>query len=189
MKAKYAGGLTPQETFLLEMKILNAKCDKNVLSSLQYIQTRRHAFITKTQADEATTLVLDNKIVQVILNSLPKSYQTFVGIHRGQPQPPTLEALIVAVEIEERTQDSSGHSQESSAGLAAAMVARAQARGERGARGRQRGLRGGVDRTSVSKTKTSVKDSLYLSDFVLDSGATQHSTHNFTDIDLNSFQS
>ena len=85
---------------------------------------------------------MDNKIIQVILNSLPKSYQTFVGIHRGQPQPPTLEALIVAVEIEERTQDSSGHSQEVAAGIAAAMVARAQARGERGARARQRGVRG-----------------------------------------------
>ena len=186
MKAKYAGGITPQETFLLEMKILNAKCDKrDVSSSLQYIQTRCHAFITKTQADEATTLILDNKIVQVILNSLPKSYQTFVGIHRGQPQPPTLEVLIAAVEIEERTQDSSSQGQEA---FAAAMIARAQARGERGARARQRGARGGVDRTSISKTKTSVKDSLYLSDFVLDSGATQHSTHNFTDLDLNTFQ-
>ena len=61
--------------------------------------------------------------------------------------------------------------------------------GERGTRARQRGIRGGVDRTSISKTKTSVKDSLYLSDFVLDSGATQHSTHNLTDIDLKSFQS
>ena len=75
MKAKYAGGLTPQEIFLLEMKILNTKCDKNVLFSLQYIQTRRYAFITKTQADEAATLVLDNKIVQVILNLLPKSQE------------------------------------------------------------------------------------------------------------------
>ena len=76
-----------------------------VLSAI-HRQTHRHNFITKTQAGEDDTLILDSKIVQVILNSLPKSYQTFVGIHRGLPHPPTLEALILAVEIEERTQDS-----------------------------------------------------------------------------------
>ena len=75
---------------MLEMKIFNAKCDKNVPSSMQYIQTRRYNFITKTQADGPTTEALDNKIVQMILNGLPKSYQTFVGIQRGQPHPPTL---------------------------------------------------------------------------------------------------
>ena len=99
-----------------------------------------------------------------------------------------MEALIVAVEIEERTQDSSGHAQKASVGVAAAMFARVQARGECGARAHPRGGRGGTDRISVIKpTKTSVKDSLYF-DFVLDSGATQQSTHHFKDIDLNSFQ-
>ena len=82
----------------------------------------------------------------MILNGLPKSYQTFVGIQRGQPHPPTLEALFAAVEIEERTQESAGHSSDAAAGFAAATVARG-----RGGRGRGRGAHVGVDRTSISK--------------------------------------
>ena len=63
-------------------------------------------------SDLATTLILDNKIVQLILNTLPKSYQTFLGIQRGQAHPPTLEALFVAMEVEEQTQESAGHNQD-----------------------------------------------------------------------------
>ena len=44
MKAKYAGEITPQEKFMLETKIFKARCDKNVLSSMQYIQTHRYNF-------------------------------------------------------------------------------------------------------------------------------------------------
>ena len=191
MKEKYAGEITPQEKYMLEMKIFKAKFDRNALSSLQYIQTHRYNFITKTQADEDATEALDNKIVQMILNGLPKSYQTFVGIQRGLAEPPTLEALIKAVEIEERTQVSAGHSSDEAAGLSAAFAAATVSRGRGRGRGRgERGAHVGGDRTSNSKhIKTSVKDCLYLSDFILDSGATQHSTHDITDIDLKSFQS
>ena len=48
MKEKYAGEITPQEKYMLEMKIFKAKFDRNPLSSLQYIQTHRYNFITKT---------------------------------------------------------------------------------------------------------------------------------------------
>ena len=108
-----------------------------------------------------------------------------MGLQRGQANPSTLEVLFAAVEIEERTQMSAGHSSDEAAGFAAAMLARGRGRGRgRGTYG------GGVDRTSISKkTKNPVKDSLYFSDFVLDSGATQHSTYDLTDIDLKSFQS
>ena len=103
--------LLRQETFMLEMKIFRERQMRQERRAVfgQYIQTRRYNFITKlTQADALTTLALDNKIVQMILNGLPKSYQTF--IQRGQPHPTTLEALFAAVEIEERTQESAGHS-------------------------------------------------------------------------------
>ena len=50
LKAKFSGRLTEQEIFMLEMKILTAKCEKNVLNFLQFIQTHRFSFISKTTA-------------------------------------------------------------------------------------------------------------------------------------------
>ena len=41
MKSKFSPGLTPQEVFNMKKKILDAKCDKNISSALQYIQTHR----------------------------------------------------------------------------------------------------------------------------------------------------
>ena len=75
--------------------------------------------VSKIQANEEETIFLDKKIVQMILNSLPKLYQTFVSIQRALTEPLNLEALTTAVEIEERTQDSSVQE-----GVSAAMVNR-----------------------------------------------------------------
>ena len=121
------------------------------MNFLQFIQTHRFSYISKTNATEAQTLLLDKKIVQAILNGLPKSYQTFVSIQRGLEEPPALEALISAVEIEERTQDSS--ISDLSSNFAAAMFHR----GGRGGRSRGRGGRGGnrgSDRGSLNSAKT-----------------------------------
>ena len=188
LKTKYSGRLTDQEVHVMEMKVLTAKCDKNVPSYVQYIQTHRFNFISKTNADEAKTVALDKKIVQTVLIGLPKSYQTFVSIQRALSEPPNLAALIEAVEIEERSQDSTS-THEAALGMAAMAVAR----GGHAARVRGRGGRGGVyaERVSlIKKTKNApVKELKYLSDFILDSGATQHSTHSLTDIASGSFQS
>ena len=96
-----SGRLTDQEVYMMEMKILNAKCDKCVLSFLQYIQTNRFNFIGKTSATEAETIVLEKNIVQTVLIGLPNwLYQTFVSIQRALPDPPNLEALILAEELD-----------------------------------------------------------------------------------------
>ena len=132
-------------------------------------------------------MIMDKKIVQMMLNGLPKSYQTFVSIQRALHEPPNLEALTLSVELEERTQDSMGVQDVS--GISAAMVNR----GGRGGRLRGRGSRGGNyggDRASFSKTKpfSQVKDSKYFSEFILDSGSTQNSTNCVGDIISNSLQ-
>ena len=131
---------------MMEMKILTAKCDRNALSYVRYIQTHRFNFISKTNADEPQTAALDKKIVQTVLIGLPKSYQTFVSIQRARPDPPTLVALFEAVELEERIQDSTS-THEVAFGIAAMMVNR----GGYAARARGRGGRGGVyaDRVSL----------------------------------------
>ena len=189
LKTKYSGRVTDQEAHVMLMKILTAKCDKNVPSYVQYIQTHRFNFVSKTNADEEQTVALDKKIVQTVLIGLPKSYQTFVSIQRAKAEPPTLADLIEAVEIEERTQDSTSTHE-----VVLAMAATAVGRGGHSARARGRGGRGGVyaDRVSLIKkaknVAASVKELKYLSDFVLDSGATQHSTHSIEDIDSDSFQ-
>ena len=77
LKTKYSGRHTDQEVYVMEMKVLTAKCDKNVPSYVQYIQTHRFNFISKTNADGPQTVALDKKIVQTVLIGLPKSYQTF----------------------------------------------------------------------------------------------------------------
>ena len=41
LKTKYSGRLTDQEAHAMELKVLTAKCDKNVPSYVQYIQTYR----------------------------------------------------------------------------------------------------------------------------------------------------
>ena len=56
LKTKYSGRLTDQEAHVMEMKVLTAKCDKNVPSYVQYIQTHRFNFISKTNADEEQTV-------------------------------------------------------------------------------------------------------------------------------------
>ena len=191
LKAKFSGRLTEQEIFMLEMKILTAKCEKNVLNFLQFIQTHRFSYISKTTATEAQTLLLDKKIVQVILNGLPKSYQTFVSIQRGLEEPPTLEALISAVEIEDRTQDSS--LADLSANFASATFhrgrgGRSRARGARGANRGNRGSDRGSSRTANSSISSTLNNGLYFSQFILDSGATQHSTYDSEDIILESLK-
>ena len=187
LKTKYSGQITDQEAHVMEMKVLTAKCDKSVPSFVQYIQTHRFNFISKTNADVEQTVALDKKIVQTVLIGLPKSYQTFVSIQRTKEAPPTLAALIEAIEIEERTQDSTSTHE-----VALGMAAMAVGRGGHAARARGRGGRGGVyaERVSlIKKTKVApVKELKYLSDFVLDSGATQHSTHSIKDINSASFQ-
>ena len=188
LKTKYSGRVTDQEAHVMEMKVLTAKCDKNVPSYVQYIQTHRFNFISKTNADEEQTLALDKKIVQTVLIGLPKSYQTFVSIQRAKDHPSTLAALIEAVEIEERSQESTSMHE-----VALGTAAMAVGRGGHAARARGRGGRGGVyaDRISLikkAKNAAPVKELKYFSDFVLDSGATQHSTHSPTDIDSGSFQ-
>ena len=50
LKTKYSGRLTDQEVHMMEMKILTAKSDRNVLSYVQYIQTHRFNFISKSNA-------------------------------------------------------------------------------------------------------------------------------------------
>ena len=45
------------------------------------------------------TISLDKKIVQLILNGLPKSYQTFTFLQRALEEPPELQDLIQAIEI------------------------------------------------------------------------------------------
>ena len=92
-----------------------------------------------------------------MLIGLPKSYQTFVSIQRALPDPPNLVDLILAVELEERTQDSTVV-HEVSIGVVAMMANRGDYRGR--VRGREG--RGGnqSDRSSFIKAKTSsqVKD-------------------------------
>ncbi len=73
LKTKYSGRVTDQEAHVMEMKVLTAKCDKNVPSYVQYIQTHRFNFISKTNADDEQTVALDKKIVQTVLIGLPKS--------------------------------------------------------------------------------------------------------------------
>ena len=187
LKTKYSGRLTDQEAHAMELKVLTAKCEKNVPSFVQFIQTNRFNFISKTNADADQTVALDKKIVQTVLMGLPKSYQTFVSIQRAKDEPPILADLFEAIDIEERSQDSTS-THESALGLAAMAVAR----DGHSARARGRGGRRGVyaDRVSLmKKTKTvPVKELKYFSDFILDSGATQHSTHSLTDISSGSFR-
>ena len=111
----------------------------------------------------------------------PNRTETFVSIQRALPEPPNLAALIEAVEIEERSQESTSTHE-----VALGMAAMAVARGGHAARARGRGGRGGVyaDRVSLikkAKNAAPVKELKYFSDFVLDSGATQHSTHSLTE--------
>ena len=69
----------------------------------------------------------------------------------------------LAVEIEERTQDSSGQA-EVQAGIAAAMLACAKTRGERGGRARGRSGRGGggFNRASASQTSKQIKKTVCI---------------------------
>ena len=101
--------------------------------------------VLTSSARRTQTVALDKKIVQTVLIGLPKSYQTFVSIQRALPEPPNLAALIEAVEIEERSQDSTSTHE-----VALGMAAMAVARGGHAARVRGRGGRGGVYAERVS---------------------------------------
>ena len=192
LKERFAADLKPQEIFNLEMKIFGAKCgEKTVTSYVQYIENARFNFITKTHLDDENTISLDKKIVQLILNGLPKSYQTFTFLQRALEEPPELQDLIQAIEIQERTHASAGEVRdESPLGFAAAARGKrgGYARGNRGRGGHHASQRGSHASTKTGKPFYPLNGNQYLqySNFVLDSAATQSSTYNIDDLDHDS---